>query len=1132
MSRRGGGRSPVWLVSAAGAVAVAVLAVFTNVATAHLPSWAWLSDPVALWGAVGLFVAATVAIAVAQTRSADRSTSRLDVDGAARLLREMVLVQWRQELSVRQIFDQLPLQVHWSLVSHPVIADTAVPDRGHLDTLVDRFRVRPQQQLVVLGQPGAGKSVFAALFTVRLLGEQVDEEAAHPELRAIKPVPVLLPVADWDPRDHLDRWISRRLIDEYAFLAGPDPAEPRRTLAEALVSAQPPRLLPVLDGLDEMPADQHQQAIEGLRRAVGRPLVLTGRSGQYLQAVGLAERPLAAATIVELLSVGPSSARDFLAEPAHPQRLQRWQPVLDQLDRSAAHPAEAPGAVVEALSTPLMVHLAQVAYRSRESTPAELLELPDRAAVEERLIASYLESLYPERAENTVSAPPGGRALRRYPATSAMRWLTTVAVQSSPVYEFGAGEFVWWRLDPGLFAARPRRARRALTLIVGAGTALFAGLAGAVAGGFGMGFRAAVVGALAPILVTTDQHLAILRSRSHPSETSGDGPAGPPRRWAEWSEQLQIGLACGLTAYVITGEGSCISSCPAAVLFCHLIRIISGQPSTPFGRGSADHRPPRPRESARAAVLAGLSCGLAAALATLFLLTFYPAAQISTDSAAAGITTAVFVGMSDGGWVWIRYRLTHLIFVARGRLPLHLENFLEDAHRRGALRRTGNTWQLRHALLQKHLLDANRLALLRARADAGERLAKGDLVRLLVEEQRMDELSTRADCGDAEAAGALVVVLIADGRVEEAIEFARARAPVDDGAVDRLTRLLVEQERVNDAIAVLQAHVDSGSPMADSRLTRLLVDQDRVDDAITRLRDQADAGGFGAAVTLAHLLAEYGRLPELRDRAASGDTSSSSALNRLLAQLGREAELEARVEAGDRIAADALAQLLVDQGRHADAIRALGRSSHHSVSWQLADLLAAEERVDEAIAVLQPRVKSGDRYAAAQLARLLAGQGRMGEATDTLWRRARIWRSTARAQLHALLTDEGRLTGLTARADADDWYAERCLDRLLAERGRVDDLRRRTDFGRTEPARQLAELLVRRGEVEDAIAVLRQNSAGDWACRRQLATLLADRGSVDEARKLFTALADAGDPSAADKLPGLALDRLPTAEPG
>jgi predicted NACHT family NTPase len=146
--------------------------------------------------------------------------------------------------------------------------------RGDLTDLVGKFRQLPKRQLVVLGEPGAGKTVLAILLTLGLLNEPEPGE----------PVPVLLPVSSWNPQDeHLNTWLARKLIEEYPGLAntaayGPQAAQ--RLVAEG-------RILPVLDGLDEVPPVLHAAAIDAVDQAIagGRPLVVTCRSAEYEEAV-------------------------------------------------------------------------------------------------------------------------------------------------------------------------------------------------------------------------------------------------------------------------------------------------------------------------------------------------------------------------------------------------------------------------------------------------------------------------------------------------------------------------------------------------------------------------------------------------------------------------------------------------------------------------------------------------------------------------------------------------------------------------------------------------------------------------------------------------------------------------------
>lgn len=53
--------------------------------------------------------------------------------------------------------------------------------------------------------------------------------------------------------------------------------------------------------------------------------------------------------------------------------------------------------------------------------------------------------------------------------------------------------------------------------------------------------------------------------------------------------------------------------------------------------------------------------------------------------------------------VWGRYIMAKTWAAVRGELPWRLIRFLDDAHRRGVLRRAGAVYQFRHARLQQYL---------------------------------------------------------------------------------------------------------------------------------------------------------------------------------------------------------------------------------------------------------------------------------------------------------------------------------------------------------------------------------------------------------------------------------------------
>lgn len=135
--------------------------------------------------------------------------------------------------------------------------------------------------LVVLGEPGAGKTILLIRLVLDLLARRSLED----------PVPVLIPLASWNPTptgQDLYRWLEARLITNHPGLA--DPADPvpggtATSRGRALLNAG--LILPVLDGLDELPDAVRGPAIARINEALrpGQRLVLAARSQPYQEAV-------------------------------------------------------------------------------------------------------------------------------------------------------------------------------------------------------------------------------------------------------------------------------------------------------------------------------------------------------------------------------------------------------------------------------------------------------------------------------------------------------------------------------------------------------------------------------------------------------------------------------------------------------------------------------------------------------------------------------------------------------------------------------------------------------------------------------------------------------------------------------
>jgi hypothetical protein len=253
---------------------------------------------------------------------------------AAQTLAVAVKAQWEAEAGTRGLRRPRPLRLYWTTSNRPVAAPAEVVAgptvggrvvrirlHGSLDEVAEKFLALPHRRLVVLGEPGAGKTVLAVLLTLELLNRRWSG--------AQLPVPVLLSLSSWDPTvEHLHTWIGRRLTEDYPVLANTDAYGPKA--AEDLIVSE--RLLPVLDGLDELPTRLQGTAIEALDHAHGGPLVLTCRSAEYEQAVAEGGA-LAAAAVVELQPATVEEVISFLRVAAAPHEA-RWDQVFAHLRAS------------------------------------------------------------------------------------------------------------------------------------------------------------------------------------------------------------------------------------------------------------------------------------------------------------------------------------------------------------------------------------------------------------------------------------------------------------------------------------------------------------------------------------------------------------------------------------------------------------------------------------------------------------------------------------------------------------------------------------------------------------------------------------------------------------------------------
>ena len=362
--------------------------------------------------------------------------------------------QWEAEAHVRRLNDPYPLPVSWaaadasltdtwdSLVklatsgagwpSPPLWGTWAAGSDGLAGESGELARVLslvPTGRLVVLGEPGAGKTMLMVRLVLDMLGRRTSGG----------PVPFLTSVASWDPAvQDLRDWLSTQLLTDHPALASP-PQEGMiaPTQADALLAVG--LILPILDGLDEIPEQVRGSAIGRINDALrpGQQVVVTCRTQQYQDAVQPQQSIgviLRAAAAVQLRPLDADTVSGYLRDDAAgPAASARWDPVLAVLGTDA--PAG------QALTTPLLVGLARAIYNPRPGElagtlrdPAELCSpvLADRSAVESLLFDAFIPAAYRHDPAS------------RWKAQAAEKWLVFLARYLE--YTVVSPDLAWWEL--------------------------------------------------------------------------------------------------------------------------------------------------------------------------------------------------------------------------------------------------------------------------------------------------------------------------------------------------------------------------------------------------------------------------------------------------------------------------------------------------------------------------------------------------------------------------------------------------------------------------------------------------------------------------------------------------------------
>jgi len=197
-----------------------------------------------------------------------------------------------------------------------------------------------ERELLILGEPGAGKSTVL-LHLAQALVQRAEQEEAHP-------LPVILCLSSWaEHQPALEDWMSDQLALTY---------DVSQKLSTQWVRNE--HILPLLDGLDEMDAASRSACIAAInayhREHLLVPLVICSRRTEYEDAARHQKLALQRAVLIQPLTLEQVSAS--LDQIGHP---------LDTLRQTL----QTNPALQELTTTPLMLSILMLTY-SRTPLPA------------------------------------------------------------------------------------------------------------------------------------------------------------------------------------------------------------------------------------------------------------------------------------------------------------------------------------------------------------------------------------------------------------------------------------------------------------------------------------------------------------------------------------------------------------------------------------------------------------------------------------------------------------------------------------------------------------------------------------------------------------------------------------------
>jgi hypothetical protein len=607
------------------------------------------------------------------------------------------------------------------------------PEQGTLVEVAEFYRSLDRGRMVVLGEPGAGKTVLASQLVIDL-AKGPQEGKMKPGVRPPVPIWLSLTSLDLGPDDWLARASGEEIaakLDEWmaAATAAVYPvAGLSRPLAERMIRGR--WVLPVLDGLDEMdspsPDAENPErpraaaVVRALNAGTGRrPVVLVCRRGEYGQlaqsgGAGEEERVLQDATQIVLQPLEVPAICDYLTRRFPGEQrgaiAARWKIILTAL-KAPVTPGPAEDSLAGVLSSPWLLSLATTAYQEDDSDPGELLKLHADS------IGEYLLNQLITVATRRTPRRGGGY----YPQREVHSWLGTLVLHLEQTSR--DTRLHWSATDLRLDRLWPIAGYKKVQRLSHLASAAILLAAWAVPGLWWVhengrwypdntaGWTALIIAVIGLSFLyltwAADRDPALQRL-----DLRFTSPASRKRLAVRLAVGMAIGLAVGLTAAEVIGglNGGVPGGLAGGLAVGVTIGLAVGLTEGVAGSFSLAAQPTSiMRQNIAYCLAIVLGFGLAVGSGGVLLyLHAYGRTTALPNGAVVGVAVGVAFGLTvalvSGLDAWLRYLIGCWLARRAGMLPRRVGQFLDWAYSANLLRMSGTAVQFRHRELQDWLV--------------------------------------------------------------------------------------------------------------------------------------------------------------------------------------------------------------------------------------------------------------------------------------------------------------------------------------------------------------------------------------------------------------------------------------------